>query len=617
MADHASSADDSHSRDPLDRDATTGGSSGKHEPFVPKDVTHGGLPTLGGGPDGATEERAWVGLELSAGRYEVLAVLGQGGMGAVYRARDKRLQRDVVIKVPHADLLLRSGFAQRFAREIRALVELSHPHVCPIFDEDEHAGTPFAVLKYLGGGSLEARRPKDADGRPAPVAVAELEPWLDRVALALDFIHGRGHVHRDIKPSNILFDDSGNVYLSDLGIAKAVADEPQGASQATLTESGALVGTPAYMPHEVLVGQPYGPRSDQYALAVVVYELLTGRRPYDGLTPAAIGILQATTIPAPPHTLAPGLTEGLSRAVLKGLSNVPEERFGACADLVRAVVKARGFRAKAARQGGPPRATLAAPGMPAPQQEAALPEPLPVTTNSIGMKLVLIPAGEFMMGSAELARASGRSGAGAAGVRDEYAYHRVRITRPFYLGVTQVTQEQYERVMGVNPSRVKGDGQRPVEMVSWDDAVEFCRRLSRQEGKEYRLPTEAEWEYACRAGSTSRFCFGDDAVRLAEYAWYDDNSGDTTHPVGQKKPNAWGLYDVHGNVWEWCADWHQSGYYGQSPADDPAGPASGAGRVLRGGSCRDHPGALGSAARRCGAPGDRYRHYGFRVARTA
>jgi formylglycine-generating enzyme required for sulfatase activity len=201
-------------------------------------------------------------------------------------------------------------------------------------------------------------------------------------------------------------------------------------------------------------------------------------------------------------------------------------------------------------------------------------------TNSIGMKLTLIPAGEFMMGSPDSDRRAGSA---------EKPQHQVRITKPFYLGVTEVTQGQYEKVMGKNPSRFKESGlDAPVEMVSWDDAQEFCRKLSelseeKKAGRHYRLPTEAEWEYACRAGSAKKYCYGDDESRLVDYAWYGKNSDGKTHQVGRKKPNAWGLYDMHGNVWEWCADRYDRDYYAKSPRDDPIGPSEGSFRVFRGG----------------------------------
>jgi formylglycine-generating enzyme required for sulfatase activity len=205
--------------------------------------------------------------------------------------------------------------------------------------------------------------------------------------------------------------------------------------------------------------------------------------------------------------------------------------------------------------------------------------------------------------------------------------HKVRITKPFYLGVTEVTQQQYAKVMGNNPSCYSnsrpgadiGKGldtsNFPVEMVSWDDAVEFCKKLSEMEGCTYRLPTEAEWEYACRAGSTSRYCFGDDESQLVEYAWYSLNSGNTSHPVAQKKANAWGLHDMHGNVWEWCSDWYGKDYYTKSPKDDPTGPATGSSRVIRGGSWCFSAKNCQSAIRFRFLPSLRPDFLGFRVAR--
>jgi len=252
------------------------------------------------------------------------------------------------------------------------------------------------------------------------------------------------------------------------------------------------------------------------------------------------------------------------------------------------------------------RPLVEAPTVPPPDESAQAGD---VITNSIGMRMILIPAEEFLMGSPD-----SDSDASA----DEKPQHRVKITRPFYLGVCPVTQEEYERVMGENPSHFQGDPQRPVEQVSWDDAVEFCRRLSEKEGKTYRLPTEAEWEYACRAGSTTKWCFGDSESQLGEYAWYTVNSRSTTHPVGKKEPNDWGVYDMHGNVWEWCADWYAQDYYGGSPTDDPKGPSSGALRVLRGGSWGGVPGYSRSANRFRGSPpADRYFLLGFRLARTS
>jgi formylglycine-generating enzyme required for sulfatase activity len=220
--------------------------------------------------------------------------------------------------------------------------------------------------------------------------------------------------------------------------------------------------------------------------------------------------------------------------------------------------------------------------------------------DGVTMTCVRIPAGKFMMGSP----------ASEARGEDDEKQHEVKITKPSYMAATEVTQEQYEAVMGANRSDFKG-AKNPVECVSWDEAAEFCRRLSERTGRTVRLPTEAEWEYACRAGSTAAFCFGDYESGLGEYAWYASNSDSSSHPVGQKRANAWGLYDMHGNVEEWCADWY--GPYGAGSAVDPCGPDSGKFRVLRGGAWDDSPRQCRSAYRDWLTPDFRLDGLGFRV----
>jgi formylglycine-generating enzyme required for sulfatase activity len=227
-----------------------------------------------------------------------------------------------------------------------------------------------------------------------------------------------------------------------------------------------------------------------------------------------------------------------------------------------------------------------------------------------GIHFKLIPAGKFLMGSPD---ADGQP------CTDEKPQHHVHITRPFCLGVHPVTQSQYASLMGTNPSYFQGDGNRPVEQVSWEEANAFCRKLLEAVRGEVggwvcRLPTEAEWEYACRAGTTTRYCFGDDAAGLGEYAWFDDNSCGTTHPVGQKKPNAWGLYDMHGNVWEWCQDWYSDAYYASCPIEDPVGPSQAFLRARRGGSWSYDAGYCRSANRSRYTPVDRCHNLGFRLA---
>ncbi len=237
--------------------------------------------------------------------------------------------------------------------------------------------------------------------------------------------------------------------------------------------------------------------------------------------------------------------------------------------------------------------------------------------NSIGMKFVRVPKGTFLMGSPR----------GNPNADLDERQHEVTISRDFSIGAFECTQEQYERVMGKNPSQFQdprnkeSTANHPVERISWNDAAEFCRRLSelpaeKAAGRSYRLPTEAEWEFACRGGSAGEFAFGDDAAALGDYAWYEPNGGGQTHPVGQKRPNAFGIYDMHGNAWEWCADWYVE--HSRRPVVDPTGPANGTDRVYRGGSWNYSAGYCRSANRTATKPdfdsfGFDFLSIGFRV----
>lgn len=232
--------------------------------------------------------------------------------------------------------------------------------------------------------------------------------------------------------------------------------------------------------------------------------------------------------------------------------------------------------------------------------------------DGVRLKLASIPAGKFMMGSP-------KGSVGAAfdesdrHRKDNVFQHEVTFTRSFLIGVTEVTQEQYIRVTGRNPGVFQG-ANLPVDNVSWNDAVKFCELLSVKTGKVVRLPTEAEWEYACRAGTTTRYYFGDDLdhARLAEHAWFETNSDRRTHPVGKKEPNSWGLHDMGGNVWEWCADRYK-GPYEDKTVSDPRGAASGEMRVLRGGCWESGPLSARGTNRGGIVPTRATSRFGFRV----
>jgi formylglycine-generating enzyme required for sulfatase activity len=265
--------------------------------------------------------------------------------------------------------------------------------------------------------------------------------------------------------------------------------------------------------------------------------------------------------------------------------------------------------------------TIETPKKPTPIPEPQAPPPTPApevvsptsqlwTEPGTGMEFVWVEKGCFNMGSPEDEIGQGD---------DEGPVHEVCLDG-FWIGKYEVTQAQWQQVMGKNPSFFNEDKlgrtalDHPVERMSWNDVQEFLQKLNEQAGeKRYRLPSEAEWEYAARAGTETMYFFGNDIDQLKEYAWYSKNSDSKTHPVGQRKPNAWGLYDMHGNVWEWCQDWYGSDYYSKSPSKNPQGPSSGKARVLRGGAWDNDPENCRSADRSWRAPNGWYIDFGFRV----
>ena len=636
-------------------------------------------------------------------RYEVRELLGSGSFGSVYRALDPRLGRDVALKVLRTEMTSTPQTVERFLREAKAAAKLDHPHIVAVFDAGRAGDVYFIASAFIKGGTLASAIP---DTGMAPRRAAELAAQL---ASALGYAHRQGVVHRDVKPANILLDEHGSLRLMDFGLAGWTREECT-----RLTQQGAIMGTPAYMAPEQALGDTalIGLASDLYSAGVVLYELLTGSRPFGGDNAASMMYQIIHTAPPPPSSRRPGLDAALEAICLRAMAKKPADRFPdgeAMAAALRAwaptaILMAEPLATKAPtgpptpvvewnketvdyRSGGldnKPPATLPIRANPVrlstvmasrfgpnwmlwacsslvillavisaatviclypPQTGAngaiktikspsrALPgegeEPVQETeelqneiVNSIGMRLYLVKPGAFLMGSPK----------GEAGRRDDELGHSVEITRPFYLGAFPVTQAEYVQATGENPSWFSKEGggksvvagldtsRFPVEQVNWHEAVAFCEALNRLDankpaGWKYALPTEAQWEYACRAETETAYFFGDDPTILGNYTWYHDNSEGRTHAVGTRKPNAWGLCDMNGNVWQWCADWYAKDYYASSPNKDPQCLIndSAQARVGRGGSWRDDAGCYRAACRGRDAPGSHFNYIGLRV----
>jgi serine/threonine-protein kinase len=288
-----------------------------------------------------TAANDWVGREIAGGRYSVRERIGIGSMGQVYRAFDYHLENEVVIKSPmppDGDHPAPS-FLRRFELEIRSLVRLSNPHIVKVIDVGVEAGLPYVVMQYLSGGSLKDRLETGPRGEPRPQPPVSLRDWLMDVAKALDFVHARNYLHRDVKPDNILFDHFGNAFLTDFGIIKALAADERDRRSSAMTAPGLLLGTPAYVAPEVVLGRPADARSDQYSLAMTVHEILSGSNPMEGATPSATLVNQTKSTPRALVDLIPGIPRRLSDAVLRGLSKAPEDRFDSCVALAQEILE--------------------------------------------------------------------------------------------------------------------------------------------------------------------------------------------------------------------------------------------------------------------------------------
>ncbi|MFM8537684.1 MAG: serine/threonine-protein kinase [Planctomycetaceae bacterium] len=288
--------------------------------------------------DGAPDPDERIGQVLSD-RYRIVARIGSGGMGVVYRAWDEKTDGYVVVKSPKSLLGSDPQILGRFRLELSALRTLSHPGIVPIIDIGSAGVLPFAVMPYLAGGSLKQRR-KFRDEKPLPMPPEEMWRWLPAIARALDFVHASGYVHRDVKPDNILFNGRGTPLLSDFGLAKIVLDDDERSGAQEITKTGLAVGTPHYMAPEVILHSSISSQADQFALAVMLYELLAARKPFDGLRPSAVLVANASTDPPSLREYAPQLDDRTIDGITRAMSKDPAARFPSCEAFVDSVLAA-------------------------------------------------------------------------------------------------------------------------------------------------------------------------------------------------------------------------------------------------------------------------------------
>ena len=554
-----------------------------------------------------TEYRLPKGTLLLNGKYRIEAYLASGGFGNTYVATDLAFDERVAVK----ELFVKGicgrnastgevcvslsenrisfdAHREKFRKEARRIRKLNSRHVVKVRDLFDDNDTSYYVMDFIDGESLSTRLHRQR----RPLTEAEVCSLLPQVLDGLRSLHAEHIWHLDLKPANIMVDRQGKVLLIDLGASKQL----QTADGVSVSTSSAMAYTQGYAPPEQMDQhfERFGPWTDLYALGATLFHLLTLQRP-----PSASDILDD----ADAALAMPGVSSRMQQLVRwmmnpgrNGRPQSVEEVRGGW-DEQTETTEGVAQVLSSARNNQP---------IASQNEETFIASSLPAVKRLID-DMVFVAGGTFLMGATieQLGDAA----------KDETPTHQVTLDS-FYICKYQVTQSLWEEVMGHNPSYFKGENL-PVENVSWNECQDFILRLNAMSGKNFRLPTEAEWEFAARGGNNSRGYKYAGSNNLNEVALYGDNSGKQTHPVGTKSPNELGLYDMSGNVWEWCQDWY--GKYNIKVEKNPQGPMISffrtffSSRVLRGGSWDSLAGSCRLSFRNLGSPGHRGSYYGLRL----
>jgi len=598
------------------------------------------------------------------GQYKILKLLGRGGMGSVYlavhkNARFARARGKVAIKLikpVYADF---PELRKRFEQEAALGTTINHPNIASVIDLIEEENILAFVMEFVEGEEL---RKKISD---AGMSLEEVLSYITPIAEALDYLHSKGIIHRDVKPANIKVRPDGTPVILDFGIAKHTAHR-----DGHMTQTGITMGTQSYMAPEQLDAKNVDARADQYALAMMTYELFSGTFPWEkGFSRAKITVAKMMGSLTPLNDRS-SVQQNVADVVMRGLSLEREDRFTSCSAFVDAlqVLCERSTRTKSKKKKkqrrtrktskssgglllfivglGAVLGVLAVIALvvigtiskkPVPSEKKGEPKPIvvepsvvePIEVESIVNKFNVekIKAGKYKMGCTTEQRSRCQ--------KKEKPAHTVVLSHDTVMMTTEVTQGLYESVMGKNPSRFSECGTDcPVEYVSWYDAVRFANALNQKldltscyeigsgdnptvlwndtDCLGWRLPTEAEWEYAARGGERLQYS---GSKRVDEVGWHSNNSQQTTHVVGTKESNGYGLYDMSGNVLEWVWDTWDPKAYKKGAVTDPVINTSNSRRVVRGGGFDQDITRLRTSARLHREPSSRSANRGFRLIR--
>ena len=613
------------------------------------------------------------GTYLQGDKYRIIRTLGMGGFGITYLAEHELAGRNVCIKEffpkefynrddnsrsislgSKGSAAIMDAYKAKFIKEAKTIARLKHPNIIHIHDVFEENNTAYYVMEYIEGESLS-----DLVKRKGALAEAEAVGYIRSVAEALGYIHDRKIMHLDIKPANVMLNsEDGQVVVIDFGLSKQYDEE---GNQTSSTPVGISAGFAPMEQYQQGGVKEFSPETDIYSLGATLYYLVTGQVP-----PQAVNIADSGLPELPAH-LSSGVRNAIERSMefqRKRRPHSAKEFLALLEDSapeVVAVPTPTPISEKTAIVTPQPAVnestviTVEAPKSEPKQKPLFKEEPKPekkskskkglwlmlvvaivagvviflslggddgkppkpsnevsvevtdntITVNGVSLNMIQVDGGTFEMGS-------------NYGESDEKPVRDVTLDG-YWIAETEVTQALWKAVMGIDKgwSDDYGKGSNyPAYNVSYNEAVDFCEKLNELTEYKYgfRLPTEAEWEYAARGGKKSNGYKYSGSNNIDDVAWYVDNSGCVAHPVKSKKCNELGLYDMSGNLWEWCWDWYGSSYYSNSPSNNPTGPKSGDYRVLRGGSWSSNEPFCRVALRSNFNPANCGYNYGFRIA---
>lgn len=575
--------------------------------------------------------------------YRIGAEIGRGGMAVVYQAFDEKFDTLVAIKFLNKEFAHNENIRKRFLAEAKSMFRMSHPNIIKVTDLIDEGDVVAFVMEFAEGVTLKEHL--DRKGR---LKDEEIISIFTQMQDAVGYVHDQRLVHRDIKPSNFMIDNRGKIKLMDFGIAKAL--DPS-SSEYTQTGTGMQMGTPMYMsPEQVRNTKTVGAPSDIYSLGVVLWQMVSGRKPYNTELLSTVEIQIAILQEPLPLTrtcwdslIARAMEKDSARRIsncsifLNELNRLRPGSGQNAHSAENTVSESYAFETHRGQQSHIPddRRSSRTSGQVASRTSNTSGKSLPgfklrrlIVISGILLALIAVvyflqkpkeqpvsTAIDPVLYEPEMIRVEG----GTFTMGDECAdstnneacpAHTVTLNT-FSISKFEITQSQWKAVMGKNPSSKNCDNC-PVEQVTWNDVQDFINELNSKTGKNYRLPTEAEWEYAAKGGNKSRIYKYAGSNNIDYVAWHKKNSSDMTHSVGLKQANELGIYDMSGNVWEWCSD--RYGSYGAEHQTNPQGWGNDENRVLRGGSYYNYKQYCQNTRRFKSEATSRFYRIGFRLA---